>query len=275
MTDERPKLMPVDHSSADPAALLVETRFIPQRYEPNYAYPLLVLFHGRGGDEQQLAASMPRLSWRNYVAVSLRGPELLTRRGVPRGFGWGPDFGGPARRAAEAAEAAEASDRDCEPALTAGDFVRRRFSGEVVDPIDAIEDGVFSAIRRARRALHIHSERIFLMGVGEGASVAYRLGLTYPERFAGIVAINGRLPSGDGYRPLARVKDCRSLRILAVHGEWNARSSVIDARRDIGALRAGGLKVSFQSYPCAHRLTRPMLADVDTWLIQQCTNPED
>ena len=36
-------------------------------------------------------------------------------------------------------------------------------------------------------------------------------------------------------------------------------------------LRAGGLKVAFQSYPCAHKITSPMLSDVDTWLINHCT----
>jgi phospholipase/carboxylesterase len=116
----------------------------------------------------------------------------------------------------------------------------------------------------------VHSERIFLLGVGEGAAVAYRLGLSYPERFAGVVAINGWLP--DGFRPLGRLKACRDLRILVVHGEWNARVSVKSARREVSALRAGGLRVAFQSYPCAHRLTSPMLSDVDTWLINQCTS---
>ena len=33
---------------------LVEARFIPRQYEPNYPYPLLVHFHARGGDEDQL-----------------------------------------------------------------------------------------------------------------------------------------------------------------------------------------------------------------------------
>ena len=84
-----------------------------------------------------------------------------------------------------------------------------------------------------------------------------------------MVAINGWLPGG--FRPLGRLKACRDLRILVVHGEWNARAPIDSARREVAMLRAGGLRVAFQTYPCAHRLTSPMLSDVDTWLINQCT----
>ena len=70
---------------------------------------------------------------------------------------------------------------------------------------------------------------------------------------------------------LGRLKDCRELRILVAHGEWNARAPIDRARRDVAALRAGGLRVAFHAYPCAHRLTAPLLNDVDTWLINQCT----
>jgi phospholipase/carboxylesterase len=240
------------------AGSLIEARFIPQRYEPNYAYPLLVLFHARGGDEEHMVRSMPALSWRNYVGLSLRGPEQAIKRGRPEGFGWGPDFVRPDRRVPrQGAPMAEA------------EIVRRRLLEAASDPIDVLEEGVFSAIRQTRRALHVHSERIYLVGIGEGAAVAYRLGLSYPERFAGVVAINGWVPAG--FRPLARLKACRELRILVVHGEWNARVPVRATRRDVATLRAAGLRVAFQSYPCAHRLTSPMLADVDTWLINHCT----
>jgi len=240
------------------AGSLVESRFIPQRYEPNYPYPLLVLFHGRGGDDQQMVRSMPALSWRNYVGLSLRGPEPLVRRGRVEGFGWGPSFARPDRPAPRVSST-----------LPEAEIVRRRLWENSADPIDTLEDGVFSAIRQTRRALHVHSERIFLVGVGEGAAVAYRLGLSYPERFAGVVAINGWLPGG--FRPLGRLKECRDLRILVVHGEWNGRVPVRSARRDVATLRAGGLQVAFQSYPCPHRITSPMLSDVDTWLINHCT----
>ena len=237
---------------------LVETRFIPQRYEPNYPYPLLVLFHSRGGDEQQLVRSMPALSWRNYVGLSLQGPEAVSRKGRSAGFGWGSAF---ARRDKVVPPAS--------PAPSEGEIVRGRLFEGINDPVDLLEDAVFNSIRQTRRALHVHSERIFLVGCGEGAAVAYRLALTYPDKFAGVVSINGWLPSG--FAPLARLKACRDLRFLVVHGEWNTKTSVQSARRDVAILRAGGLSVAFQSYPCAHRLTSPMLADVDTWLINHCT----
>ncbi len=84
-----------------------------------------------------------------------------------------------------------------------------------------------------------------------------------------MVAINGWLPIG--LRPLGRLKACRDLPILVVHGAWNAKVPLHDARQNVTTLRAGGLQVAFQSYPSAHRLTNPMLSDVDTWLIGHCT----
>lgn len=240
---------------------LVEARFVPQRYEPNYAYPLLVLLHGRGGDEQQMLRSMPALSWRNYVALGLRGPEVIARRDNEVGFGWGPDF-------------ARAERRPAWPATKESDaeIFRRTMNGTTPDAIDLLEQSIFSAVRQVRRSLHVHSERIFLVGCGEGAAVAYRLGLSYPDRFAGVVALNGWIPGG--FRPLGRVKDCRDLRIMVAHGQWNSRTPIERAQRDVATLRAAGLPIAFQAYPYANRVTSPMLADVDTWLMTQCTGDQ-
>ena len=79
MSSDRLNALSIESTTV--GSTLVEARFIPQRYEPNYAYPLLVLFHGRGGEEQQMVRSMPALSWRNYVGLSLRGPETCQKRG--------------------------------------------------------------------------------------------------------------------------------------------------------------------------------------------------
>jgi phospholipase/carboxylesterase len=235
-----------------------EARFLPHGYEPNYAYPLLVMFHGRGGDEHQLVTMMPALSWRNYVGLSLRGPEVVSRQGREIGHSWGSLFARPDRSA-----------RHELPRISPAESVRRILTGGPFDALDRLENGVFGAIRELRRTTHVHSERIYLTGIGEGAAVAYRLALSHPDRFAGVVAINGWLPAG---APLFRVKDCRSLRILVVHGEWNDRCPIQGARRDVATLRAAGLRVAFHAYPCGHRLTGPMLADIDAWLMHQCTS---
>jgi phospholipase/carboxylesterase len=176
------------------------------------------------------------------------------------GYSWGPAFAHPRRRGTTIASKPSAVE-----------IVQRCLTEGWSDPLDILEENIFSAIRTTMRALHVHSERIFLVGCGEGAALAFRLGLSYPERFAGIVSINGWMPGG--FRPLARLKECRDLRILVVHGEWNGRAPVDQTRRDVAGLRAGGLRVAFQSYPCAHRITSPMLCDIDTWLINQWTKP--
>ncbi len=80
------------NSTASQSSPLVEARFIPRQYEPNYPYPLLVLLHSRGGDEEQLVRAMPALSWRNHVGLGLRGPEPVTKRDRLAGFGWGAEF---------------------------------------------------------------------------------------------------------------------------------------------------------------------------------------
>ncbi len=44
---------------ATPKRLPVRT-FLPTGYEPNYAYPLMVFFHGHNGNEEQILRLAPR-----------------------------------------------------------------------------------------------------------------------------------------------------------------------------------------------------------------------
>src|SRR6476660_8538699 len=72
-----------------PRPLPVRT-FLPTGYEPRYPYPLLVFFHGPGGNEEQILRLAPRLSRRNYICISLRGPVALGPRPDGRlGYAWG------------------------------------------------------------------------------------------------------------------------------------------------------------------------------------------
>jgi phospholipase/carboxylesterase len=200
--------------------------FLPTGYEPNYAYPLVVFFHGQGGNEEQILRLAPRLSRRNYICIGLRGPLSLGRAADGRiAYSWGQD-----------------------------------------SPCDAqTEDYVFRAVEQTRRNYHIHSERIYLAGICEGATLAYRLGLTYPQRFGGIIALNGTLPSRGSL--LFRLNEVRSLRVLIGHGIANAVMPLALASQQFRMLYAAGLDVRMHTYPTTHRLHPDMLRDVNRWIM--------
>lgn len=200
--------------------------FLPTGYERNYPYPLLVFFHGQGSNEEQILRLAPNLSRRNYVCISLRGTEELGPcQDGQPGYGWGPDA-----------------------------------------PCDAaVEDYVLRAIEQTRRSYHIHSERIFLAGFCEGATLAYRLGLSHPEKFGGIMSLNGSLPRGGA--PFFRYPELRQLRVLIGHGIANSCVPLGAARADFKLLYSAGVYVKMHTYSTTHRIHPNMLRDIDRWIM--------
>jgi phospholipase/carboxylesterase len=211
-----------------PERLPIRT-FLPTGYEPNYAYPLLVFFHGHGGNEEQIVRLAPRLSRRNFICIGLRGPDILgTRPDGTMGYTWGPD-------------------------------------GICDAPV---EDYVFRAIEQTRRTYHVHSERIFLAGICEGATFAYRLGLNHPDKFAGAISLNGSLPPRGSL--FLRLPEVRQLRVFIGHGIANAIIPRSMAKADFRLLYTAGLDVQMHTYPATHKLHQHMLRDVNRWIIEMC-----
>jgi phospholipase/carboxylesterase len=206
--------------------------FLPTGYEPNYPYPLLVFFHGHAGDEQQVLNLAPGVSRRNFIGVSLRGTERLDA--------WQPGTTG----------FSLGDDSQLEPML---------------------EDYVFQAIKQTRHQYHVHSDRIYLVGVCEGAAPAYRLGLAYPDRFAGVISLNGAMPRTDP--PRLHLPEARRLNIFIGHGLANVRTPLGLATADHRLFYAAGLPVTFQTYATSHRLHTEMLRDINRWIIGKSEQP--
>jgi len=61
--------------------------FVPENYEPGYAYPLVVWLHSDASSEMELDHVMPALSLRNYIAIAPRGN--VKSRGSQRRYRWG------------------------------------------------------------------------------------------------------------------------------------------------------------------------------------------
>jgi phospholipase/carboxylesterase len=198
----------------------------PTGFEPSYAYPLLVFLHGRGGSEKQLMRLAPRVSRRNYISIGLRGPELMRRfdDGDEDGYGWGQS--------------------------TSADSYA--------------EEYVFRAIEQACLMYPINEERVYLAGICEGAATAYRLGLAYPDKFAGVIALNGHIPAGG---PLFRLPELRRLRVFIGHGIANSTVPLSVAKKDHRLLWTAGVPIELKTYPTTHRIHLDMLKDINRWVM--------
>jgi phospholipase/carboxylesterase len=201
--------------------------FLPTGYESNYPYPLLVFLHGTGSSEEQILRFAPRLSRRNYIAIALRGPHSLP-----------PSLGG-----------------------------RRTYSwGNPLGHDTLAEDYIFRAVEQTCQRHYVHTGRIYLAGFREGAQLAYRLGLLYPDLFAGVIALNGCLPRRGG--PLLHLPDVRQLRVLIGHGIANSIVPLTLAEKDYRLLYTAGLSVRMHTYPTNHRIHPHMLRDINRWIME-------
>lgn len=203
--------------------------FAPIGYEPRYPYPLIVFLHGNGGNEQQILRLAPRVSRRNFVSIGLRGPVCT---GLNRKGSLGYSWG-------------DASH------------------------LPMLEEYLLGAIRQTRLHYHIHSERIILAGFAEGATLAYRMALQFPDKINGIIALNGHMPREN--RPLLRLREARSLQVFIGHGIANSVVPSSLVRDDRNLLWSAGMDVETHSYPTNHRLHPDMLRDVNRWIIRRCT----
>ncbi|MDY3562418.1 dienelactone hydrolase family protein [Gemmata sp. JC673] len=117
-----------------------------------------------------------------------------------------------------------------------------------------------AALAYTKAHYSVNAERVFLLGVGEGAAAACRLGLHLGARVAGVVALNGALPSG-------RIP-ANNLRVLIGHGAANPVVPVSEARRAAAALTRAGATVRVNRYPTTHGAHPDMLADANRWIME-------
>lgn len=205
--------------------------FMPTGFTSTYEYPLIVFLHREGNNEQQIKRLMPHLSRRNYICMALRGTVPMYREDGRQGFGWNSEAG---------------------------------LSAE-------LEDYTLAAIADAYDRLPVHADRIFLAGIGEGAKQAYRLAFSQPNKYAGVIALNSKLPKNG---PLWRLSQTRELPVFIGHGEHNEQIPLAQARQDHKLLYTAGMDVTFKSYNACHKVMPAMFRDMDRWIMNRIISDE-
>ncbi len=139
------------------------------------------------------------------------------------------------------------------------------------EAIAEAEEAVDEAIASAEERFHVHPDRIFLIGHGEGGSMALRLALQSPRRFAGVASIGGSLPRF--HQPFRNINQLRHLPFFLASSRECRQYSEVDVCRDLKLLHAAGCSVALRQYPGADDLTTTMLSDINGWVMDHVCGP--
>jgi phospholipase/carboxylesterase len=188
----------------------------------------LVLFHGRGADENDLYPLLDSLDpERRLVAATPRGPLSLP----PGGSHWYivREIGYPDRETFDSSY---------------------RLAGEWLAAF-AEETGVPPG-------------RTILGGFSQGAVMTYALGLGLGrQRPAALIALSGFIPTVERFE----LDLAPPLRPVAIgHGTYDPVISVEWSRRAKAELQAAGADVLYREYPLPHAVDPRYLAELSSWL---------
>lgn len=140
------------------------------------------------------------------------------------------------------------------------------------EQIGRAEERVELAVAAARRRLNIEPARIFLAGYACGGTMAMRIALAQPRRFAGALSIGGPLPMN--LRPLAQWHEARRLNLFLATGRESSDYPESEVCQHLRLLHAAGIALNLRLYPCGDDVTTDMLADMDRWIMEQVAGGE-
>ena len=133
----------------------------------------------------------------------------------------------------------------------------------IAEAADRVED----CIALVQDRWNINPDRIFVAGHSVGGTMAYRLGLEFPERFAGAISLGGRVPRGS--RVLKNINRIRKLPLLLSVSPTENGYSTEHALSDLRFLHSAGTTLSLRLYPEGDELTTEMFKDMNCWVMEQ------
>ncbi|MPZ97912.1 MAG: phospholipase [Dehalococcoidia bacterium] len=109
-------------------------------------------------------------------------------------------------------------------------------------------------------------ERTAVLGFSQGGSLAYRLGLAEPSRFAGIAALSTWLPDEAVEAASEDREALAALPVLVQHGTEDPMVRIDRGRDSKARLEALGVRLEYHEYPMQHQIAAESLQDLSAWL---------
>jgi phospholipase/carboxylesterase len=199
--------------------------------EPEVAKPgLILLLHGVGSNEEDLfrhSQSFPK----GFVVVSARAPYTL----APGKYAWF-ELSYAAGKPVINPEQAEKS------RLVINIFINQLIERYLIDP-----------------------KKVFLGGFSQGGIMSYSVGLTFPQKFAGIFILSSRLLPE--VKPLVKSKEeLQNLEIFIAHGKNDPILPIQYAADALDFLKPITSNITYHEYDMAHTVGEKEMIDLVDWL---------
>ncbi len=134
-----------------------------------------------------------------------------------------------------------------------------------MDGVRRSADQVRALIERERER-GVPPERIVLAGFSQGGAIALYLGLRFPERLAGIMALSTYLVGENLAEEAAEAN--RATPVFQAHGTHDPMVQVSRGEAARDALVAEGYSVDYRAYPMEHQVHPDEIHDIGEWLRQ-------
>ncbi|CAA0078523.1 Carboxylesterase 2 [Halioglobus japonicus] len=111
----------------------------------------------------------------------------------------------------------------------------------------------------------VPAERIVLAGFSQGGVMALQVGLYYPKKLAGILALSTFLAEGEN---LAANKSeaNEDIPIFMCHGQQDAVLPISLGKSSSQSLESAGYTVQWHEYPMGHEVCLEEIQDISKWL---------
>ena len=139
-------------------------------------------------------------------------------------------------------------------------------------------DGVYDSERALCALLErekqrgVSAERIVLAGFSQGGAMALHVGLRYPDRLAGILALSCYLPLADRFERERRPAN-QPTSIFMAHGDYDAVIPMRYGQQSAEVLERLGYRLEWRDYGMGHEVCREEIRDIAGWLQRALAAP--
>lgn len=212
--------------------------FLPDDYDPDKQYPLIIGLHGNGSNAYLFSDLWKHIKDEEVIYAVPQSPYNYTTRGgtLTQQYSWSI-------------------------------ISRDKSLWEIADPL---VNEYFVNIAMGISEEYKISKKI-LFGFSQGAGFGYSGGIKYHNIFDGIICFGGRLPDPEEYPWFLSSDDLKTnndLKIFIAHGTTDQAIDVSEARRSNRILRKNGFTTGLKIFEGGHYVPGDVLREGIRWVLE-------